>query len=157
MAIITSINISDKKYEIKMPVGKCKINEIGIVGDAHAGAVKRQISLLADEAIKEFSEKTGRQFLPGEFAENIITQGIELQKIPIGEQIKIGDAILEVTQVGEKCQGDQCAIFRELEKCVMPGNGIFCRVISGGEIKTGDSIKLINGIFVEKKHPKLTF
>jgi len=145
MPKITSINTSEKKGTAKLPVGKCTIDMNGIVGDAHAAAaVKRQISLLADEKIQEFSKKAGREFLPGEFAENITTIGIELQEIPIGGQIKIGDVVLEVTQVGKKCHGDDCAIFRELGKCVMPGNGIFCRVVIGGNIKTGDSIKLID-------------
>ena len=143
MPKITSINISEKKGTAKLPVEKCEINLNGIVGDAHAGAVKRQISLLADEKIREFAEKSGREFLPGEFAENITTQGVELQEIPVGAQIRIGKAVLEVTQIGKKCHGDDCAIFRELGKCVMPGNGIFCRVITGGNIKTGDTIKLI--------------
>jgi len=141
MPKITSINISKKKGVAKLPVGKCIINMNGIAGDAHAGAtVKRQISLLADEKIQEFSKKTGREFLPGEFAENITTTGIELQEIPLGGQIKIGNVILEVTQIGKKCHGDDCAIFRELGKCVMPDNGIFCRVITGGNIKIGDII-----------------
>ena len=145
MSKIISINISDKKGTAKFPVGNCEINSNGIAGDAHADSTaKRQISLLADEKIREFSEKAGREFLPGEFAENITTSGIELQEIPIGGKIEIGDVILEVTQIGKKCHGDDCAIFRELGKCVMPGNGIFCRVLTGGNIKTGDTIKLIN-------------
>ena len=143
MSKIISINISEKKGTPKSPVDLCTIDMNGIVSDAHAGAGKRQISFLADEKIKQFSEKTGRDFLPGEFAENITTRGIELQEMPLGEKIKIGDVILEVTQIGKKCHGDDCAIFRELGKCVMPGNGIFCRVISGGNIKTGDSVEVL--------------
>ena len=140
MCKIISVNISKKKGTAKHSVPECQIDLNGIIGDAHWGPVKRQVSLLADEKIKQFSEKTGRNFLPGEFAENITTSGIELQEIPVGGQLKIGDVILEVTQIGKKCHGDECAIFRELGKCVMPGNGIFCRVITGGDIKQGDAI-----------------
>ena len=143
MSKIISIKISEKKGTPKSPVDLCAIDMNGIIGDAHAGVGKRQISFLADEKIQDFSEKAGRKFLPGEFAENITTQGIELQVIPLGEKIKIGDVILEVTQIGKKCHGDTCAIFKELGKCVMPGNGIFCRVISGGNIKKGDLIEVL--------------
>jgi len=120
---VISINVSEKKGCVKLPVDECLIDELGIVGDAHAGAWKRQISMLAIEKINEFSERAGKKFKYGEFAENITTEGIELHNLLVGAKIKIGNVILEVTQIGKKCHGDDCAIFREVGKCVMPGNG----------------------------------
>ena len=144
MAKIVSINISKQKGIPKSPVSECEIDLKGIIGDAHYASKVRQISLLAEEKINEFGKQTGRKFKPGEFAENITTSGIELEKIPLGSRIQISEVILEVVQLGKKCHGDSCAIFKEVGSCVMPRNGIFCKVIAGGKIKTGDLIKLID-------------
>ena len=141
MIKIVSVNISEKKGTVKKPVDQVVVNEKGIVGDAHAGNWHRQITLLAQERIDEFAKEIGRPIKPGEFAENITTEGIDLTKVTILDRFKIGRVELEVTQIGKKCHGDGCAIFREVGKCVMPHEGIFCRVLNGGTIKPGEPLE----------------
>ena len=138
---VVSVNISRAKGTIKKPVGEAVVDEKGIVGDAHAGSWHRQITLLSQERIDAFSKEAGRQILPGEFAENITTGGIDLTQVTILDRFKIGELKLEVTQIGKQCHGDSCAIFREVGKCIMPHEGVFCRVMQGGKIKKGDEIK----------------
>jgi MOSC domain-containing protein YiiM len=134
---ILSINISDRKGEQKSPVEQAVLRpEHGIEGDAHAGAWHRQVSLLADEDIRTMRGK-GVEINFGDFAENITTQGIELAALPIGARLYLGEAVLEVTQIGKEChQG--CAIYQAVGDCVMPRRGIFAKVIQGGTIR-GDS------------------
>lgn len=140
---IISVNISEEKGVIKTPRESIELNELGIIDDAHRGKWHRQISLLAQEDIDMFSEQetSGREFLPGEFAENITTTGIDYKGISILDRFKVGDVELEVTQIGKKCHGDGCAIYVEVGKCVMPKSGIFTRVINGGEISKGDDFE----------------
>ncbi|MBU1101226.1 MAG: molybdenum cofactor synthesis protein [Bacteroidetes bacterium] len=133
---VISLNISEEKGVIKTPRDTIELNELGIIDDAHRGRWHRQISLLAQEDIDGFSEKdaSGRKFLPGEFAENITTQGIDFKEISILDRIKFGEVELEISQIGKMCHGDGCAIYVEVGKCVMPKSGIFARVIKGGTI-----------------------
>ena len=140
---VLSVNISDEKGTIKTPVAEITIDQHGIIGDAHAGPWTRQVTLLAQENIQQFSAQAGRQIKYGEFAENITTKGIDLDKVSLLDRIKIGAVELEVTQIGKTCHGTNCAIFREVGKCLMPEKGIFCRVIWGGKIKPGDKIEYI--------------
>jgi MOSC domain-containing protein YiiM len=141
MARIISINISEKKGTRKRPVMEAVINEdFGIVGDAHGGAWHRQISLLGIESIEKMRQK-GLQVNPGDFAENITTEGIDLLSLPIGTKLKIGPVLAEVTQIGKECH-TRCAIYRQAGDCVMPKEGIFVRVLKGGKIKTGDLIEI---------------
>lgn len=137
---VVSVNISSEKGTIKKPVPEIKITDTGIEGDAHAGAWHRQISLLAQENIERFAAAANRTFSCGEFAENITTQGIDLLATAVFDRITIGEVELEVTQHGKKCHGDGCAIYREVGQCVMPKEGLFCRVLQGGVIKPGDRI-----------------
>lgn len=137
--IVISINISHKKGLKKTPVKEAIVNERGIVGDAHAGEWHRQISLLAEESIEKMRE-LGLKIGYGDFAENITTKNIDLSKLRIGQKIRVGkEVILEITQIGKKCH-DECEIKRLIGKCIMPKEGIFARVISGGKIKVGDEI-----------------
>ncbi|HPE86314.1 MAG TPA: MOSC domain-containing protein, partial [Bacteroidales bacterium] len=129
---IVSVNISTEKGVIKHPVDEIVLDENGIINDAHAGRWHRQISLLADESVQKFNKIIGREVGYGEFAENITTTGILWYTVNPFDLIRIGDALLEVTQIGKKCHGDNCAIYREVGKCVMPKEGIFTRVIHGG-------------------------
>jgi len=140
-ALIASVNISEKKGTVKIPVDTAVVCNKGIVNDAHAGAWHRQITLLASERIEEFSGEIGRQVQFGEFAENITTSGIELNGVTILDRFKIGKVELEVTQIGKKCHGDACAIYREVGKCIMPHEGVFCRVLKTGNISVGDAIE----------------
>ena len=138
---IISVNISKEKGTVKQAVSQIKITKNGIESDAHFGTWHRQVSLLASEKIKEFSEKIGRTIKPGEFAENITVEGLNLSAVAILDRFTIGKVELEVTQIGKECHGDNCAILREVGKCVMPHEGIFCRVITGGRVIPEDTIK----------------
>jgi len=113
----------------------------GIEGDAHAGPGHRQVSLLAIESIATMRSK-GLDVGPGAFAENITTEGIRLLDLRVGQRILVGECELEVTQIGKKCEAP-CAIYRRAGDCVMPREGIFARVISGGTIATGCSIRVL--------------
>lgn len=139
---IISINISDKKSVRKKPVNEAEImTDFGIKGDAHASQKwHRQISLLALESIKRMQDK-GFDVKPGDFAENITTEGIDLLGLPIGTQMKIGNAEVEVSQIGKECH-TKCSIYYLAGDCVMPKEGIFVKVLKGGTIKTGDSIEV---------------
>ena len=132
--------VPEKKGTVKHPVPRIDIGETGIAGDAHAGMANRQVSLLDGGSIDRFSKEIGRDITYGEFAENITTRGFDTTKVWFLDRIRIGPVELEVTQLGKKCHGDTCAIFREVGRCVMPKEGIFCRVIKGGEIKAGDEM-----------------
>jgi molybdopterin adenylyltransferase len=144
---VLSVNISEKKGTIKLPVGVIELDELGVKNDAHAGDWHRQVSLLAKESIDKFSAQSGREIRYGEFAENITTDGIILHETHPLDRFIIGEAELEVTQIGKECHGDNCAIFREVGKCVMPKEGIFCRVLKPGNVRAGDKIAFIPKIY----------
>ncbi|MCF6184559.1 MAG: MOSC domain-containing protein, partial [Bacteroidales bacterium] len=121
---VISVNISEKKGVVKLPVRQIKLYEKGVKNDAHAGNWHRQVSLLAKESIKRFEKVLKREITYGEFAENITTEGLVLYDMKPGDKIKIGkNVLLEVTQIGKKCHGDGCAIFTAVGKCVMPKEG----------------------------------
>lgn len=140
---VVSINISDKKGMRKKPVEEAFIKEnTGIEGDAHASSEwHRQVSLLALESIKKMQEM-GLDVKPGDFAENITTEGIDLPALPIGTRMRIGEEVIgEVSQIGKECH-NRCAIYYQAGDCVMPKEGIFIRVLKGGKIKSGDEITI---------------
>lgn len=138
---ILSVNISKKKGTVKLPVSSISLKEVGVVGDAHSGPWNRQVSLLGIESFKKFSAEAGRKIAFGEFAENITTQGIEIYKTLPLDRFFNENVELEVTQIGKKCHGSNCEIFREVGNCVMPKEGIFARVIKHGQIKAGEELK----------------
>lgn len=140
---IVSVNISEKKGTIKVPVDTIELTATGVKNDAHAGKWHRQVSLLAKESNEKFALAAKRKIAYGEFAENITTEGIVLYKTIPGDRLIIGETELEITQIGKKCHGDNCAIFREIGSCVMPKEGIFAKVIKGGFIKAGDKLVYI--------------
>lgn len=140
---VLSVNISLKKGVIKTPVDSIELTLNGVEGDAHAGDWHRQISMLGCESIKTHEELAGRKIAYGEFAENITTEGMLLYESNPGDRFANDEIEMEVTQIGKKCHGDNCAIFREVGNCVMPKQGIFCKVIKGGTIKTGDVLNYI--------------
>jgi len=140
---VLSVNTSEKKGTLKMPVDSIQLTEIGVVGDAHSGKWHRQVSLLATESIAKFSEEAGRNIKYGEFAENITTEGLLLHECRPLDRFRNDEVELEVTQIGKKCHGDNCAIFREVGNCVMPKEGVFARVIRSGNLKAGDQLEYI--------------
>lgn len=142
MAKVIAVCISEKKGTMKHPVDSVQLKkEHGIIGDAHAGNWHRQVSLLADESVEKMREKIPD--IPiGAFAENILTEGIELCTLPIGTKLRIGETLLEVTQIGKECHAD-CAIRQQVGDCVMPREGIFAIVLEEGSVKAGDTIEVL--------------
>jgi MOSC domain-containing protein YiiM len=116
--------------------------EYGLVGDAHADSTwHRQVSLLALESIEKM-RKMGYEVGPGDFAENLTCEGIELLSLPIGTKLTVGNrVVLEISQIGKECHSG-CAIFKQTGKCIMPKEGVFARVLCGGKVATGDSIEI---------------
>ena len=137
---VMSVNISSEKGTIKTPVSSVELTSTGIEGDAHAGKWHRQISLLGLESIEKFEKETGKKINCGEFAENITTTGMHLYEARPLDRFIIGKAELEVTQIGKECHGSNCTIFKEAGNCIMPKEGIFCRVVKHGSIKANDEV-----------------
>ena len=143
MSNVKAVCISENKGERKTPVESVQLREDhGIVGDAHAGDWHRQVSLLASESIDKM-RALGLDVDSGDFAENITTTGIDLVSLPIGTRLQIGGTLLEVTQIGKECH-NRCAIYYQAGDCVMPKEGIFAKVLTGGIIKPGDEVLTVN-------------
>lgn len=140
---IRAISVSKKKGMQKTNVPRAELQAgFGIVGDAHAGNWHRQVSLLGIESINKMIAK-GAKVAPGDFAENITTEGINLFELSIGSRLKLGEsAELEVTQFRKKCHSE-CEIFKQIGDCIMPREGVFAKVIKAGWIKVGDIIEVI--------------
>ncbi len=142
-ARVLSVNVSPGKGERKKPVERVTLREEhGIEADGHAGPWHRQVSLLAQESIDKMVAK-GLDVGPGDFAENLTTAGIDLLSLPVGSRIEVGPALLEITQLGKVCH-DRCAIYYQAGDCVMPREGVFARVIRGGEVSAGDAIVVVS-------------
>jgi len=144
VAKIIAVCRSDRKGTKKKPI-ECGVlkEQFGLLTDAHASSEwHRQVSLLALESIEKM-RKMGVKVGPGDFAENLTTEGIELVTLPIGTRLSVGkNVVLEVSQIGKECH-THCAIFQQVGTCVMPTEGIFVRVIKGGEIRPGDDIQVV--------------
>jgi MOSC domain-containing protein YiiM len=140
---IIAVCTSKRKGTPKADVGSGYLKEgYGLEGDGHGGDWHRQVSLLSSEEIQAMAAK-GLDVGPGSFAENLTTRGFDLSVLKIGNQLRIGEsAILEVTQIGKECH-TRCAIYHKVGECIMPEQGIFCRIITGGPVKTGDPIELV--------------
>lgn len=135
--IIQSVNISVNKGTIKRPVDSINLVANGVEGDAHAGNGIREVSLLGVESIEKFEKENSQKIKYGEFAENITTSGLLLYKTHPLDKLISDVAELEVTQIGKECHGTSCTIFKETGNCIMPKEGIFCRVIKPGFLKPG--------------------
>ena len=144
---VVSVNISEKKGTIKKPVDLIELNDLGVAGDAHSGNWHRQVSLLAKESVEKFEKEANRKIAFGEFAENITTEGIVLYETSPLDRFRIGDVELEVTQIGKKCHGTSCTIFKEVGNCVMPKEGIFARVLKHGSVKAEDILEYFPKIY----------
>src|SRR4030042_1855080 len=143
MAKVIAVCRSNDKGTRKEPVGEGILKEdYGLVGDAHAEcSIHRQVSLLAIESIDKMRNRSF-DIGPGDFAENLTTEGIDLVALPVGTRLSTGQGVvLEVTQIGKQCH-TKCAIYRQIGKCVMPKEGVFARVIRGGVVKSGDELKI---------------
>ncbi len=142
VASIVSVNISETKGVRKTPIPEGLLDpQHGLVGDAHAGTWHRQLSLLALESI-EYMRGLGLDVNPGDFAENITTQGLVLHTLPIGSRLMLGGVEVEVTQIGKECHTG-CAIRQQAGDCIMPRQGIFARVLHPGAVRPGDPVLLL--------------
>ncbi|HNR14134.1 MAG TPA: MOSC domain-containing protein [Thermodesulfobacteriota bacterium] len=140
---IAAVCTSTKKGTQKCDVGSVTITtDYGIEGDAHAGPWHRQVSMLAAESIEAMRQK-GLTLAPGDFGENIVTEGINLLELKVGSRLRLGASVVgEVTQIGKTCH-QRCAIFYQAGDCIMPREGIFLRVLSGGKVTVGDDIEVL--------------
>ncbi len=140
---VVSVNLSAKKTVRKTPGERgTLVFDRGFEGDAHAGDWHRQVSLLGMESIRKMQDK-GLSVGPGDFAENITTEGIDLLALPIGTVLKVGDdAVIEISQIGKVCH-TKCAIYYQAGDCVMPREGIFAVVREPGDVKVGDTVEVV--------------
>ena len=144
MAKVLAVCLSQVKGVQKHPVDRAELRENhGIAGDAHAGPWHRQVSLLGAESVAKVQAHVDFPLVPGAFAENILTEGICLWQLPVGTRLKIGPVLAEVTQIGKECHSD-CAIRKLAGDCVMPREGIFVRILTGGTVQPGDEILALN-------------
>jgi MOSC domain-containing protein YiiM len=144
MATVIAVCKSEKKGTKKKDVRQGLLgSDFGLVGDAHADCcTHRQVSLLAVESIDKM-RALGLQVKPGDFAENLTTEEINLVSLPVGTRLSIGNqVVLEVTQIGKECH-TRCAIYQKVGTCIMPEEGIFTRVVKGGPVSAGDTIKVV--------------
>ncbi len=112
----------------------------GIKSDAHAGKWHRQVSLLGYEQIERF-KALGADVVNGSFGENIIVEGFDLKSLPVGTRLRLGDSLLELSQIGKQCHA-RCAIYHKMGDCIMPREGVFCKVLEGGIVKAGDVVSI---------------
>jgi molybdenum cofactor synthesis domain-containing protein len=136
---IVSVNTSPEKGTVKSPQAAVCVDALGIVGDAHAGPWHRQVSLLGVENVERFSSQSQIAVEPGAFGENLTVRGLPVRDTALLDRFQFGEVELEVTQIGKKCHGTGCTIFQKVGKCVMPAEGIFCRVRRGGTLKAGQT------------------
>ena len=142
MGKLRAICISEKRGTEKTEVPEAEIKkEWGICNDAHGGNWHRQISLLSAEKIDEFRSR-GADIANGAFGENLIIEGYDLRALPVGTRFRIGEVLLELTQIGKECHS-HCEIFKRMGECIMPREGVFAVVLRGGTIQKGDTIELV--------------
>ena len=145
MGKITAICISERRGTQKTFVESARfVTEFGIDGDAHAGDWHRQVSFIGQAEVDEFKAR-GAQVTAGAFGENIIAEGFRFKDLPLGTRLHSGQVFFEVTQIGKECH-NHCAIYKQLGDCIMPREGVFARVLHGGEVKVGDELELADKI-----------
>ena len=147
---VDSVNISERKGIVKKPVESILLTSTGVADDAHRGPWHRQVSMLGVESIKKFSKDSAREYAFGDFAENITSNGMEVFKSGVFDFFSNDEVALEVTQIGKKCHGAGCSIYKEVGNCVMPKEGIFLRVKKEGLLKSGDYLNYVPRIFKVK-------
>ena len=137
--IVQAICISEKRGIEKTEIPKAHlIKDFGIEGDAHAGKWHRQVSLLSYDKVKEFNER-GAQVGHGAFGENLVVEGVDFKKLPVGSILEVGTAKLRITQIGKECH-NHCAIFQRMGECIMPQEGVFAEVLKDGDVQKGDEM-----------------
>jgi len=140
---VVAVNISEKKGTPKKTVEEgVLIENFGLQGDAHAGKWHRQVSLLGVESIEKAKLGPTNGLCHGVFAENITTEGIELYTLPVGTKLRVGESLLEISQIGKECH-EGCAVSKLVGQCVMPREGVFAVVLQGGKVRAGDAIETV--------------
>lgn len=141
MGTVIAVCISEKKGIAKRPVASgLLIQGHGLEKDAHAGNWHRQVSLLSLEKIEDF-KKRGATVTHGDFGENLVVSGIDFVALPVGTRLTVGNALLEISQIGKECH-TRCAIYASMGECIMPTQGVFATVLRGGEVKAGDEMSI---------------
>ena len=139
---VVSVNVAAAKGVRKEPRAEIRlVADHGVEGDGHAGLWHRQVSLLARESIATMRAK-GLDVGPGDFAENVTTEGLTVAELPLGTRLRLGACLVELTQIGKVCH-DHCAIYYAAGDCVMPREGVFARVIQGGPLRAGDEVVVV--------------
>lgn len=142
MGKIMAVCISDRKGIQKHDVGTVQIVDgWGLKSDAHGGNWHRQVSLLSHEKVEAFRAR-GAEVQSGAFGENLVVEGIDFAKLPVGTLFRCGDVLLEMTQIGKECHS-HCAIYHKMGDCIMPREGVFCRVLHGGAVSVGDELQVM--------------
>jgi len=143
---VLSVNVSEKRGEIKHNINEAFIKEnFGLETDAHSGDWHRQVSLLSLSSFEKMRSMGAIGLEYGVFAENITVGGLDVATLPLQSQLKVGEAILEVTQIGKECHNQGCAIKKQVGSCVMPIEGIFTKVVHSGRVKVGDRVEIVAG------------
>lgn len=143
-AKVTSVNISEKKGTRKTPVESGVITlmaDFGVAEDAHAGDWHRQVSFLAEESIDK-AKDSGLDVSEGDFGENITTIGLDIKSLPLGTRVRIGSALVEISQIGKICHR-KCAIYYLAGDCIFPREGVFGWVVEPGEVRVGDTLEVV--------------
>ncbi|GLB28798.1 hypothetical protein LAD12857_07210 [Lacrimispora amygdalina] len=154
MGKIIAVCISEKKGTQKKNVHMAEfVKEYGIKGDAHAGKWHRQVSLLSNDKIEAFKNR-GAEVAEGAFGENLIVEGIDFRSLPVGTRFQCNDVLLELTQIGKECHTG-CEIYHKMGDCIMPREGVFARVLSGGIIREGDDMAVLEAASVKTETDKL--
>lgn len=142
MGKIMAVCISEKRGTQKKNIEKVRLIEnFGLEGDAHGGNWHRQVSLLPYEKVRAFEEK-GISVEDGAFGENLLVEGFDFKTLPVGTRFRCGDVLLEMTQIGKECHS-HCEIYQAVGDCIMPREGVFARVLHGGEIQIGDEMEIV--------------
>ncbi|MBQ7529823.1 MOSC domain-containing protein [bacterium] len=142
MGRVVAICVSERKGTEKHTVERAElVEDWGIKDDAHAGKWHRQVSLLNLEKIEAFRAR-GAEVEYGAFGENLVVEGIDFAKLPVGTRFQCGEVLLELTQIGKKCHSG-CAIFQRMGDCIMPREGVFTKVLNGGFISVGDNLEIV--------------
>ena len=130
MGKLLAICTSPKRGTVKTEVPSAVLTpEWGIVEDAHGGNWHRQVSMLSAEKIEAFRKKIWVDY--GAFGENLVIEGFDFRNLPVTSRFAIGDVVLEMTQIGKECHND-CVIKQQTGECIMPHEGVFARVLTGG-------------------------
>lgn len=141
---VVSVNVSEKRGEIKHNINETFIKEnFGLETDAHSGDWHRQVSLLSLSSFDKMRAMGANGLEYGIFAENITVGGMDVATLPLQTQLKVGEAVLEVTQIGKECHNQGCAIKKQVGSCVMPVEGIFAKVLRSGRVKVGDRVEIL--------------